>query len=103
MIRFLPVGGLTAVALAGFTLVAPAYAQPVAAEALTTARTHCLTAVAKVVGRPHSSLKVIHQTSDASGISTDVQVPEATAAWGCLTDRQGIVKDVHFKGSEGAL
>jgi hypothetical protein len=55
------------------------------------------------VGLPSSNLKVIQQTSDASGISTDVKVPKATAPWGCLTDRQGKVKDVHFKGSEGAL
>jgi hypothetical protein len=47
--------------------------------------------------------KVIQQTSDASGISVDVKVPKATAPWGCLTDRQGKVKDVYFKGSEGAL
>ena len=41
--------------------------------------------------------------SDASGISVDVKVPKATAPWGCRTDRQGKVQDVHFKGSEGAL
>ena len=40
--------------------------------------------------------------SDASGISLDVKIPKATAPWGCRTDRQGMVKDVHFKGSEGA-
>jgi len=48
-------------------------------------------------------LKVIHQISDASGISMDVRVPKATAPWGCRTDRQGKVQDVHFKGTEGAL
>jgi hypothetical protein len=48
-------------------------------------------------------LQVIRQTSDASGISVDVKVPNATAPWGCQTDRQGTVNDVHFKGSEGAL
>jgi hypothetical protein len=41
--------------------------------------------------------------SDASGISLDVKIPKATAPWGCRTDRQGMVQDVHFKGSEGAL
>jgi hypothetical protein len=59
--------------------------------------------VAKVVGIPGGSLKVIRQTSEASGISVDVKVPKATAPWACLTDRHGKVKDVHFKGSEGAL
>ena len=103
MIRFFPVGATTVAVLALTAVVAPAQAQPVSAEALTKARSHCLTAVAKVVGSPLSSLKVIHQSSDASGISTDVQVPKAIAPWGCLTDRQGNVDDVHFKGSEGAL
>lgn len=66
-------------------------------------RSNCLTSVAKVVGLPRASLKVIKQTSDGSGISVDVTVPKATAPWGWLTDRYGTVKDVHFKGSEGAL
>ena len=90
-------------ALAAATFTAPAQAQSVLADAQQQARANCLTSVAKVVGVPHSSLKVIHQTTDAAGISIDVKVPKATAPWGCLTDRQGKVKDVHFKGSEGAL
>jgi hypothetical protein len=38
-----------------------------------------------------------------SGNSVDVKVPKATAPWACLTDRQGKVENVYFKGSEGAL
>jgi hypothetical protein len=78
-------------------------AQSVASDALIKARSNCLSSVAKTVGLASSRLKVIRQTSDASGISIEVKVPNATAAWGCLTDRQGTVEDVHFKGSEGAL
>ena len=94
---------LTALALAAFSFVAPARAQVVSADVLTKARNNCLTSVAKTVGIPHSNLKVIQQTSNTSGVSVDVKVPKATAPWGCLTDRQGKVKDVYFKGSEGAL
>jgi hypothetical protein len=83
--------------------VAPLRAQAMAADALTKARSNCLASVAKVVGLPSSRLKVIRQTSDASGSSVDVKVPNATAPWGCLTNLQGKVEDVSFKGSEGAL
>jgi hypothetical protein len=93
----------TALALAALVLEAPVRAQTVSAEALMKAKNNCLTSVAKTMDIPHSNLKVIQQTSDASGISVDVKVPKATAPWGCRTDRQGKVQDVHFKGSEGAL
>jgi hypothetical protein len=84
-------------------LVAPVRAQAVASDALIKARRNCLASVARTVGLPATRLQVIRQTSDASGISVDVKVPNATAPWGCQTDRQGTVNDVHFKGSEGAL
>lgn len=103
VIRISGVVATTALVLAAFGFEAPARAQSVSSDGLTKARNNCLTSVAKVVGSPRSSLKVIQQTSNASGISVDVKVPKATAAWGCLTDRQGKVEDVHFKGSEGAL
>jgi hypothetical protein len=100
MNRCLLVISSTALAVA---FVAPNRAQSVASEALSKARSNCRTSVAKTVGLPASRLKVIRQTSNASGFSIDVQVPNATAPWACLTDRQGKVEDVHFKGSEGAL
>lgn len=97
------VGSAAALTLAAAAFVAPVQAQSVGSDALIKARTNCLASVAKTVGLPASRLKVIRQTSDASGISVDVKVPSAVAPWGCLTDRQGKVEDVHFKGSEGAL
>jgi len=103
MIRFSSVVSTTVVALAAVGLVTPAQAQSVSADSLTKAKNNCLTSVAKVVGVPRGNLKVIHQMSDASGISVDVKVPKASAPWSCRTDRQGKVQDVHFKGSEGAL
>ena len=93
----------TVVALATAGFVAPVQAQSISADTLTKAKNNCLTSVAKVINGSRGSLKVIQQTSDASGISVDVKVPKATAPWGCRTDRQGKVQDVHFKGSEGAL
>ena len=92
-----------ALSVAAAALLAPVRAESVAADALIKARSNCLASVAKVVGLPSNRLKVIRQTSDASGISVDLKVPNATAPWGCLTDRKGKVGDVHFKGSEGAL
>ena len=103
MIRFSSVIATTVVALAAVGFVTPAQAQSVPSDSLTKAKNNCLTSVAKVVGVPRGNLKAIDQMSDASGISVDVKVPKATAPWGCRTDRQGKVKDVHFKGSEGAL
>ena len=92
---------VVAVATAGF--VAPAQAQSASPDTLTKARNNCLTSVTKLVGGHRGSLKLIDQTGDASGISVDVRAPKAIAPWGCRTDRQGKVEDVHFKGSEGAL
>jgi len=103
MIRFYPVIASAVVALAATGSVAPVQAQSVSANVLGKAKSNCLASVAKTVGLPASRLTVIRQTSDASGISVDVKVPKATAPWGCLTDRQGKVEDVHFKGSEGAM
>jgi hypothetical protein len=103
MNRCLPVIWTAALALAVSAVVPPVRAQTVASDVLIKAKSNCLASVAKVVGLPSSRLKVIRQTSNASGLSIDVKVPNATAAWGCLTDRQGKVEDVHFKGSEGAL
>jgi len=103
VIRCSSVIATTVAALAVAAFVAPGRAQSVSADTLAKAKNNCLISVAKVVGVPHSSLKVIRQTSDASMISVDVKVPKATSPWGCLTDRLGKVKDVHFKGSEGAL
>ena len=103
MYRCSPVIWTAALALATSAFAPPVGAQSMAADALVKARSNCLASVAKTVGLPASRLKVIQQTSDTSGISLDVKVPNATAAWGCRTDRQGKVQDVHFKGSEGAL
>ena len=103
MIRFSSSVATTVLVLAAVGFFTPAQAQSVAADSLTKAKNSYLTSVAKVVGIPRDNLKVIHQISDASGISMDVRVPKATAPWGCRTDRQGKVQDVHFKGSEGAL
>jgi hypothetical protein len=103
MYRCSPLIWTAALALTTSAFATPVQAQSHAADALIKARSNCLASVAKVVGLASSRLNVIQQTSDASGMSLDVKVPNATAAWGCRTDRQGKVKDVHFKGSEGAL
>ncbi len=103
MIRFLRVIPATVALFSAIVIDPPVRAQFVSADALLKAKNNCLTSVAKTVGLPRGNLKVIQQTSDESGISVDVKVPKATAPWGCLTDRQGKVEDVHFKGSEGAL
>jgi hypothetical protein len=103
MNRFWLVMGTASLALASSAFAMPVRAQSVASDALIKARSNCLASVARTVNLPASRLKVIRQTSDGSGISVDVKVPNATAPWGCLTNRQGKVEDVHFKGSEGAL
>jgi hypothetical protein len=84
-------------------LPVPSLAQSTSGDSLMRARSNCLTAVAKVVGLPRTTLGVIKEKSDPSGSSVDVKVPKATAPWACLTDRQGKVEKVYFKGSEGAL
>lgn len=93
----------TLVLVSASVLPFPTQAQSTSGDSLMRARSNCLTAVAKVVGLPRSSLSVIKEKSDMSGNSVDVKVPKATAPWACLTDRQGKVENVYFKGSEGAL
>lgn len=90
-------------ALLSACLVTSTPARSAPADALTKARSNCLAAVAKVVGLPRTSLSVIKDQRDASGISVEVKVPKAVAPWACLTNGQGEVKDTYFKGSEGAL
>lgn len=103
MIRFSLVIAPTVAGLAALLLEPPGRAESVSADVRVKANSNCITCVAKVVGLPRASLKVIGHTSDGSRISVDVKVPKATAPWGCLTDRKGTVEDVYFKGSEGAL
>ena len=98
-----PLAWTTALALGGLAFVVPVRAQAIATDAAIKAQSNCLASVAKTVGLPSSRLRVIQHTINASGISVDVKVPKATAPWACLTNRQGKVQDVHFKGSEGAL
>ena len=98
-----PLAWTTALALGASGFVAPVRAHSVVTDAVIKAKSNCLASVAKTVGLPSSYLRVIQHTINASGISVDVKVSKATAPWACLTDRQGKVQDVHFKGSEGAL
>lgn len=76
--------------------VAPSLAQALSADVMNRAKSNCLTAVAKTVNRPRSTLKIIKVSSNASGASVDVQVPTAQAPWSCLTSPKGDVEDVHF-------
>ncbi len=103
MTRCLRLLSSATLALASLAFVAPVGAQSVASDPLSRAKSNCLASVAKTVGLAANRLKVIQQTSNSKGFSIDVKVPNATAPWACLTDRQGKVDDVHFKGSEGAL
>jgi hypothetical protein len=102
IIRMIRVYSITA-ALVSACLLSSTPAQSAPADTLTKARSNCLTAVAKVVGLPRTSLSVIKEQRDASGFSLEVKVPNAVAPWARLTNRQGEVEDTSFKGSEGAL
>jgi hypothetical protein len=63
----------------------------------------CLAAVAKKVGVSVSKLKVIDVQSAQAGIGVNIQVPDATAPWSCLSDKKGHVQGASFTGSEGAM
>jgi hypothetical protein len=63
----------------------------------------CLAAVAKKVGVSVSKLKVIDVQSAEAGIGVNIQVPDATAPWSCLSDKKGHVQGASFTGSEGAM
>jgi hypothetical protein len=63
----------------------------------------CLAAVAKKVGVSASKLKVIDVQSAEAGIGVNIQVPDATAPWSCLSDKKGNVQGTSFTGSEGAM
>jgi hypothetical protein len=63
----------------------------------------CLAAVAKKVGVSASKLKVIDTQGSQAGIGVNIQVPDATAPWSCLSDKKGHVQGASFTGSEGKL
>jgi hypothetical protein len=63
----------------------------------------CLEAVAKKVGVSASKLKVIDTQGSQAGIGVNIQVPDATAPWSCLSDKKGNVQGTAFTGSEGAM
>jgi hypothetical protein len=63
----------------------------------------CLEAVAKKVGVSASKLKVIEVLGAEAGIGVNIQVPDATAPWSCLSDKKGNVQGASFTGSEGGM
>jgi hypothetical protein len=55
------------------------------------------------VGVSVSKLKVIDVQGSQAGIGVNIQVPDATAPWSCLSDKKGHVQGASFTGSEGKL
>ena len=76
-------------------------AQHTAGSATEVAEKACLSAVAKTVNLPRSTLSVSDVSTAESGISVMVRVPGATAPWSCLSDAKGHVSGVMFTGKEG--
>lgn len=85
---------LLAVAMAS----ASAQAQNLPPDVMSKAKSNCLTAVAKKVNKPRSSLKIISSRSDSSGATVNIQVPAAQGPWSCLASPKGEVEDVYFNG-----
>jgi hypothetical protein len=85
----------------------PAIAKPASTGKANTetavAEKACLAAVAKKVGVSASKLKVIDVKGSEAGIGVNIQVPDATAPWSCLSDKKGNVQDTSFTGSEGNM
>ena len=63
----------------------------------------CLAEIAKKVGVSASKLKVIDVKGSEAGIGVNIQVPDATAPWSCLSDKKGHVQGASFTGSEGDM
>ena len=84
------------VCLATAVPATPGYTQPISADAISKAKSNCLSAVARLVNRPRNSLRIIKARGDTSGVYVDIQVPTAQAPWSCLTSPKGEVEDVHF-------
>lgn len=74
-----------------------------AASGTSVAEKACLAAVAKKVGVDSSKLKIVDVMTAEAGIGVTIQVPDATAPWSCLSDKEGNVQGASFTGSEGAL
>lgn len=74
----------------------PARAEAMAPSIMSRAKSNCLSAVAKTVNRPRSTLKILNSQSDSSGAKVNIQVPTAQAPWSCLTSPKGDVEDVYF-------
>jgi hypothetical protein len=63
----------------------------------------CLAAVAQKTGVDSSKLKITDVMAAEAGIGVSISVPDATAPWSCLSDKNGKVQGASFTGSEGKL
>ena len=98
-----PCTGATALA----ALAALAACQPWATPPATVvavagpAEVACVAAVQTETGTTGASVRSSQVT--AAGTSVMVSVPGAEAPWSCLASRDGVVTEVRYSGSEGAL
>lgn len=86
-------------AKAGFGSATPAHAS--APKGTKVAEKAFLAKVAKIVGKPSSTLKVTEVLTGEAGIGVTIKVPGATAPWSCLSDAKGHVQGASFTGKDG--
>ena len=74
---------------------------PTAADRETPAYKACVAAIAKTTGV--SDMQVFDYVYSEAGTQIQATIPSATAPWRCLASNDGVVEQVMFTGSEGAL
>lgn len=76
---------------------------PTAADRETPAYKACVTAIAQTTGRSPSDIAVFDYIFSEAGTRIQATVAGAEAPWNCLSSNGGVVADVMYTGSEGAL
>lgn len=76
---------------------------PTAADRATPAYSACVAAIARQTGRSPSDIAVFDYLFSEAGTQIQATVAGAEAPWRCLSSNSGVVAEVTYTGSEGAL
>jgi len=76
---------------------------PTAADKASPAYQSCLAAIARTTGRPASDVAIYSFLFSEANTEVLATVAGAEAPWRCLSSTGGVVAEVTYTGSEGAL
>lgn len=82
---------------------APASFAPSAADIASPAYKACRTAIARQTGHAESEVEIFDYLFSEANTEIQARIPGGEAPWRCLSSTSGVVAEVIYTGSEGAL